>query len=84
VFGNPDDAKARQLFIAAAGASADVERCRPILDALGQGTFVIGADPRDANLFKLLGNMMSATALEMRCSEKSLPWYASGDSIRSR
>jgi 3-hydroxyisobutyrate dehydrogenase-like beta-hydroxyacid dehydrogenase len=65
VFGNPDAAKARQLFIVAAGVSADVERCRPILDALGQRTFVIGADPQDANLFKLLGNMMSATALEM-------------------
>jgi 3-hydroxyisobutyrate dehydrogenase-like beta-hydroxyacid dehydrogenase len=65
VFGNPDAAKARQLFIVAAGASADVERCRPILSALGQRTFVIGADPQDANLFKLLGNMMSATALEM-------------------
>jgi 3-hydroxyisobutyrate dehydrogenase-like beta-hydroxyacid dehydrogenase len=65
VFGNPDAAKARQLFIVAAGASVDVERCRPILDALGQRTFVIGADPQDANLFKLLGNMMSATALEM-------------------
>jgi 3-hydroxyisobutyrate dehydrogenase-like beta-hydroxyacid dehydrogenase len=65
VFGNPDAAKARQLFIVAAGASMDVERCRPILDALGQRTFVIGADPQDANLVKLLGNMMSATALEM-------------------
>jgi 3-hydroxyisobutyrate dehydrogenase-like beta-hydroxyacid dehydrogenase len=65
VFGNPDAAKARQLFIVAAGAPADIERCRPILDSLGQRTFTIGADPGDANLFKLLGNMMSATALEM-------------------
>jgi 3-hydroxyisobutyrate dehydrogenase-like beta-hydroxyacid dehydrogenase len=65
VFGNPDAAKARQLFIVAAGAPVDVERCRPILDILGQRTFVIGADPQDANLVKLLGNMMSATALEM-------------------
>jgi 3-hydroxyisobutyrate dehydrogenase-like beta-hydroxyacid dehydrogenase len=65
VFGNPDAAKARQLFIVAAGVPADVERCQPILDSLGQRTFVIGADPRDANLVKLLGNMMSATALEM-------------------
>jgi 3-hydroxyisobutyrate dehydrogenase-like beta-hydroxyacid dehydrogenase len=65
VFGNPDAAKARQLFIVAAGAPADVERCRPILDILGQRTFVIGADPANANLVKLLGNMMSATALEM-------------------
>ena len=65
VFGNPDAAKARQLFIVAAGAPADVERCQPILDILGQRTFVIGDDPAEANLVKLLGNMMSATALEM-------------------
>jgi len=65
VFGNPDAARARQLFIVAAGVPADVERCQPIFDILGQRTFVIGADPGDANLVKLLGNMMSATALEM-------------------
>jgi 3-hydroxyisobutyrate dehydrogenase-like beta-hydroxyacid dehydrogenase len=65
VFGNPDAAKARQLFIVAAGAPADVARCRPIIDSLGQRTFVIGTDPGHANLFKLLGNMMTATAIEM-------------------
>jgi 3-hydroxyisobutyrate dehydrogenase-like beta-hydroxyacid dehydrogenase len=65
VFGNPDAAKLRQLFIVAAGAAADVERCRPLLDNLGQQTFVIGTDPEQANLIKLLGNMMTATALEM-------------------
>jgi 3-hydroxyisobutyrate dehydrogenase-like beta-hydroxyacid dehydrogenase len=65
VFGNPDAAKARQLFIVAAGVPADVVRCQPILDSLGQRTFVVGADPGDANLIKLLGNMLSATALEM-------------------
>lgn len=65
VFGNPDAAKARQLFIVAAGAPADIERCRPIFDSLGQRTFTVGSDPGDANLFKLLGNMMSATALQM-------------------
>jgi 3-hydroxyisobutyrate dehydrogenase-like beta-hydroxyacid dehydrogenase len=65
VFGNPDAARARQLFILAAGAPADVVRCQPIFDSLGQRTFVVGADPQEANLVKLLGNMMSATALEM-------------------
>jgi len=65
VFGNPDAARARQLFIVAAGATADVERCQPIFDGIGQRTFVVGTEPGDANLFKLLGNMMSATALEM-------------------
>ena len=65
VFGNPDAAKARQLFIVAAGAAADLKRCQPLLDTLGQRTFVVGVDPQEANLIKLLGNMMSATALEM-------------------
>jgi 3-hydroxyisobutyrate dehydrogenase-like beta-hydroxyacid dehydrogenase len=65
VFGNPDAARARQLFVVAAGNVADVERCRPVLDNLGQQTFVVGTDPGQANLIKLLGNMMTATTLEM-------------------
>jgi len=65
VFGNPEAAAARQLFILAAGLPADVERCRPVLDSLGQQTFVIGTEPVEANLIKLLGNMMTASALEM-------------------
>jgi len=65
VFGNPDAAKARQLYIIAAGATADVQRCRPLFDSLGQRTFLVGNDPAQANLIKLLGNMMTATTLEM-------------------
>jgi 3-hydroxyisobutyrate dehydrogenase-like beta-hydroxyacid dehydrogenase len=65
VFGNPDAAKARQLFIVAAGAAADVERCQPLFDSIGQKTFLVGTDPSQANLVKLLGNMMTATTLEM-------------------
>jgi 3-hydroxyisobutyrate dehydrogenase-like beta-hydroxyacid dehydrogenase len=65
VFGNPDAAKERLLFIVAAGAAADIQRCQPLFDSLGQRTFVAGAEPWHANLVKLLGNMMSATALEV-------------------
>jgi 3-hydroxyisobutyrate dehydrogenase-like beta-hydroxyacid dehydrogenase len=65
VFGNPDAARARQLFIVAAGAAADVKRCQPLFDSIGQRTFVVGTDPSQANLVKLLGNMMTATTLEM-------------------
>jgi 3-hydroxyisobutyrate dehydrogenase-like beta-hydroxyacid dehydrogenase len=65
VFGNPDAAKARQLFIVAAGAAVDLERCRPLLDTLGQQTFFIGPEPARANLIKLLGNMLTATTLEV-------------------
>jgi 3-hydroxyisobutyrate dehydrogenase-like beta-hydroxyacid dehydrogenase len=64
VFGNPAAAKARQLFIIAAGHSPDLSRCQPLFDSLGQRTFMVGSDPAHANLIKLLGNMMTATALE--------------------
>jgi 3-hydroxyisobutyrate dehydrogenase-like beta-hydroxyacid dehydrogenase len=65
VFGNPDAAKERELYILAAGAADDLVRCQPLFDSLGQKTMLVGTEPWHANLVKLLGNMMSATALEM-------------------
>jgi 3-hydroxyisobutyrate dehydrogenase-like beta-hydroxyacid dehydrogenase len=65
VFGNPDAAKARQLFVVAAGAPVDVERCRVLLDSLGQQTFIVGTDAAHANLIKLAGNALTAATLEM-------------------
>ena len=64
VFGNPDAAKAKQLAIVVAGRASDYERCRPLIEVLGR-VFVIGADPAQANRIKLLGNMMTATSLEV-------------------
>jgi 3-hydroxyisobutyrate dehydrogenase-like beta-hydroxyacid dehydrogenase len=64
VFGNPDAARARQLNVIMAGGPVSCDRCRPVTDSLGQ-TFVIGTDPAQANLIKLLGNMMTATTLEV-------------------
>jgi len=65
VFGYPDTAKARQLFIVMAGAPADVERCRALVGTLGRQTFITGTDPGHANLVKLLGNMMTARTLDV-------------------
>jgi 3-hydroxyisobutyrate dehydrogenase-like beta-hydroxyacid dehydrogenase len=65
VFGNPDAAKARELFIIAAGAGNPLDRCRPLFDLLGQRTFFTGTDPESANLVKIVGNAMMATTLEM-------------------
>ena len=65
VFGNPDAAKARELFVIAAGAREPLERCRPLFDLLGQRTFVTGSDPESANLVKLVGNAMIAATFEM-------------------
>lgn len=64
VFGNPDAAKARQLAIVVAGPPVHCERCRSLIEALGQ-VFVVGTDPEQANRIKLLGNMLTATSLEV-------------------
>ena len=62
VFGNPAAAEARQLSVIVGGAPGPIERCRPLLEQLGR-VFVVGSEPAQANLIKLLGNMMTATAL---------------------
>lgn len=65
VLGNPDAARARQLFVLAAGAASDVERCQPLFDALGQRTFAIDSDPAQANFVKLAANAMSGATAEI-------------------
>jgi 3-hydroxyisobutyrate dehydrogenase-like beta-hydroxyacid dehydrogenase len=65
VLGNPDAARARQLFLLAAGAVAAVDRCRPLFDAIGQRTFDLGADPATANFVKLASNAMSGATAEI-------------------
>src|SRR5262249_6461787 len=42
VFGRPDAAAAAKLFIVAAGPAEQIERCRPLFDAMGQKTFLAG------------------------------------------
>jgi 3-hydroxyisobutyrate dehydrogenase-like beta-hydroxyacid dehydrogenase len=64
VFGRPDAAAAAKLYIVAAGKPAAVKTCQPLLDLLGQKTFSIGTDPAAANLVKLTGNFLMASAIE--------------------
>ena len=56
VFGRPEAAEAKQLWIVAAGPSQALERIGPVLDAMGQGVIVAGDDPPRANVIKLAGN----------------------------
>jgi 3-hydroxyisobutyrate dehydrogenase-like beta-hydroxyacid dehydrogenase len=42
VLGNPDFARARKLFVLAAGPPSGLEKVRPLLERLGQRLFVIG------------------------------------------
>jgi len=64
VFGRPEMAAAAKLFIVAAGDPAAVGACRPLFDAIGQKTFVIGTEPSTANLVKLSGNFLLASVIE--------------------
>jgi 3-hydroxyisobutyrate dehydrogenase-like beta-hydroxyacid dehydrogenase len=64
VFGRPDAAAEGKLFVAAAGDKDTMERCRPILEAVGQKVFVLGDQPEMANVVKLTGNFLIATVIE--------------------
>ena len=64
VFGRPEAAAAAKLFIVAAGEPAAVETCLPLFNALGQKTLPISPEPAAANLVKLSGNFLLASAIE--------------------
>lgn len=64
VFGRPEAAVAKKLFIVAGGSDAEIARCQPIFDALGQHAYVAGKEPHSANTIKLLGNFLIATTIE--------------------
>lgn len=64
VFGRPEAAEAKKLMVAVAGNPSFVERIRPLLDAIGRKTVVLGTEPWQANAVKLCGNFMIASMLE--------------------
>ena len=64
VFGRPDAAAAARLFVVAAGSAEQIERCRPLFDAIGQKTFFVGEEAQAANVVKLAGNFLITTVIE--------------------
>ncbi|WP_232368530.1 NAD(P)-dependent oxidoreductase [Azospira inquinata] len=64
VFGRPEAAAARKLWICLAGEGAAKARARPLLEALGQGVFDFGEAPQAANVVKLSGNFLILSAVE--------------------
>lgn len=64
VFGRPEAAESKQLLVVAAGKPEITERYSPLFAAMGRRTFVIGNEPWQANLYKLMGNFMIASVLE--------------------
>jgi 3-hydroxyisobutyrate dehydrogenase-like beta-hydroxyacid dehydrogenase len=64
VFGRPEAAAAAKLFVVAAGAAGDIDDLVPMFDAVGQRTFVVGDEPKAANLVKVSGNFLIASVIE--------------------
>jgi 3-hydroxyisobutyrate dehydrogenase-like beta-hydroxyacid dehydrogenase len=64
VLGRPDAAAAAKLFIIAAGPAEQIERCRPLFDAIGQKTFLAGEEAHAANVIKLATNFLLTTLIE--------------------
>ncbi len=64
VFGRPEAAAAKRLWICVSGPAEVKARARPLLDAMGQGIFDMGEEPAAANLAKLVGNFWIMSAIE--------------------
>jgi 3-hydroxyisobutyrate dehydrogenase-like beta-hydroxyacid dehydrogenase len=64
VFGRPEAAKAKRLWMLASGPAAAKTAIRPVLEAMGQAVFDFGEEPGAANVAKLVGNFLIAANLE--------------------
>jgi 3-hydroxyisobutyrate dehydrogenase-like beta-hydroxyacid dehydrogenase len=64
VFGRPDVAAARKLWICESGLAAAKQRAKPVLGVLGQGIYDFGEEPGAANVVKLTGNFLIMSAIE--------------------
>ena len=72
VFGRPDMAAAARLNILVAGGSAAIERARPLLEAMGSRVWPLGETPERANVAKIAGNFMLASAIESMAEATAL------------
>jgi 3-hydroxyisobutyrate dehydrogenase-like beta-hydroxyacid dehydrogenase len=63
VSGGVAGAQAGTLTIMAAGEQALFERLRPILEVLGANVVLVGAEPGQGQLAKVLNNLLSASAI---------------------
>ena len=64
VFGRPDAAAAKRLWICISGLAAAKSQIRPLLDAMGQGVFDFGETAEAASVAKISGNFLIAAAME--------------------
>jgi 3-hydroxyisobutyrate dehydrogenase-like beta-hydroxyacid dehydrogenase len=72
VFGRPDAAAARKLWICISGDQTSKDLARPVLDYLGQGIIDFGEDAGGANVVKIAGNFMILASMEMMAEAYTL------------
>ena len=72
VLGRPDVAAAGKLNVIAAGAADAIERVKPLLDVIGQKTWMLGAEPHKANVAKLSMNFLIGAAIEAMAEAMTL------------
>ena len=65
VFGRPEAAAAKKLWICVSGDKQSKEAAKPILECMGQGVIDFGEDIGDANVVKIIGNFMSFASVEI-------------------
>ena len=65
VFGRPEAAKAKKLWICISGEQSIKDAAKPVLDCLGQGVVDFGDEPGLANVVKIAGNFMIMASMEM-------------------
>lgn len=65
VFGRPEAAAAKKLFVCTSGQAKHKEAARPILEVLGQSITDFGEDTGAANVLKIAGNFMIIASMEM-------------------
>jgi 3-hydroxyisobutyrate dehydrogenase and related beta-hydroxyacid dehydrogenases len=64
VFGRPEAAAARRLWICLSGPQPAKQRVQPVLNAIGQGIFDFGEEPGAAHVVKVAGNFLLASMME--------------------
>jgi 3-hydroxyisobutyrate dehydrogenase-like beta-hydroxyacid dehydrogenase len=72
VFGRPEAAAAKKLWICTSGSQQAKELAKPMLENLGQGIIDFGEDAGGANVVKIAGNFMIMASLEIMAEAYTL------------
>ncbi len=72
VFGRPEAAAAKKLWICISGNKQAKEIAKPVLECLGQGITDFGEDAGGANVVKVAGNFMIMASLEIMAEAYTL------------